>query len=105
MSDGPVQQDHLASDVVHEVLARDLVPGRAHEAYEGVPEERVAVPGDMQRPGGVRARVLEQDPLLPRRRGAICLTVGTDGGEDQLREGGRIHCDGDVRVWRPERSE
>src|SRR2546425_2303874 len=105
MGDGPVQQDHLASDVVHEVLARDLVPGRAHEAYEGVPEERVAGPADMQRPGGVRARVLEQDPLLPRRRGAVCLTIGTDGGEDQLREGGRIHGEVDVRAGGPEWSE
>src|SRR2546428_13915377 len=105
MSDGPVEQDELAADVIHQVFARDLVPGGAQEADEGVPEERVAGPADMQRPGGVRARVLEQDPLLSGRRRAIRLAVGTDRGEDQLRERSRVPGEGDVRAFGPQRSE
>src|SRR5881628_186683 len=71
MGDGPVEQDHLASDVVDEVLARDLVAGGAHEANQGIAEERVAGPADVQRTGGVRTRVFEQDPLLPGGRRAV----------------------------------
>src|SRR5439155_27154746 len=105
MGDGPVEQDHLASDVVDEVLARDLVAGGAHEANQGIAEERVAGPADVQRTGGVRTRVLEQDPLLPGGRRAVRLSVGTYGGGDQLREGSRVHREIDVRSLGPQRSE
>src|SRR2546427_13171869 len=91
MGDGPVEQDHLASDVVDEVLARDLVAGGAHEANQGIAEERDAAPADMQRTGGVRTRVLEQDPLLPGARRPVPLPVGTYGGERQLRHASRAH--------------
>src|SRR6059036_3074527 len=37
MGDGPVEQDHLASDVVDEVLARDLVAGGAHGRTKASP--------------------------------------------------------------------
>ena len=105
MSHGPIEQDHLAADVIHEVFARDVVAGHPHEADEGVSEERVAGPAHVQRPGGVRARVLEEDPFLPDRRRPICLAIGPDPGEDQLREGGRVHGEVHVRALGPQRSE
>src|SRR3989454_928608 len=102
---GPVQQDHLAPDVVHQVFARDRIPGDPKQTDERVPEERIAGPADVQRPGGVRARVLEQDPLLPCGRSAIRLAIGPDGGEDQLREGRRVHGEVHVRTLVPQRGE
>ena len=65
MGDGPVQQDHLAADVVHEVLARDRVARDPHQADQSVTDERIARPPHVQRSRRVRARVLEQHPLLP----------------------------------------
>ena len=105
MSHGPIEQDHLAADVIHEVFARDVVAGHPHEANEGVAQKRVAGPAHMQRAGGVRARVLEEDPFLPSRRRPIRFAIGPDPGEDQLREGCRVHGEVHVRALGSQRSE
>ena len=69
--DGPIQQDHLLADVVHVVLPLHRVSRVAEEATQGVSEERVAGAPDMEWPGRIHARMFQEDPLGPRRRGPV----------------------------------
>src|SRR5438309_3144895 len=60
----PVQEDHLAADVVHQVLAFDREADESQQADESVPQERIPRAADVEGSCRIRTRVLQEDPLL-----------------------------------------